>query len=124
MRRIVVILMLSLMCGVSSLYAQSVDPSFPGGEEAMLSYLSENIQYPAYAAENGIEGVVTVEFMVNADGSIGETKVVRMVDPELEDEAVRVIKSMPRWNPATVDGQPVAAWFRLPVKFRISESTE
>ena len=83
----------------------------------MRNYLTENIQYPPMAAEMGIEGVVTVEFMVKADGSIGNAKIVRVVDPDLEEEALRIVNSMPRWNPASMDGVPTDAWFSLPIKF-------
>ncbi len=112
------ILSLSLIIGFAlSAYANNSQPSYPGGEEALRNYLSENIQYPPMAAEMGIEGVVTVEFMVKADGSIGNAKIVRMVDPDLEDEALRIVNSMPRWNPASKDGVPADAWFSLPIKF-------
>lgn len=117
MKRLV-ILSIALFIGfMMSAYAQNTHPSFPGGEEALKNYLAENIQYPPMAVEMGIEGVVTVEFMVRADGSIGEAKIVRMVDPDLEDEALRIVKSMPRWNPASKDGVPVDTWFSLPIKF-------
>ena len=106
------ILSLSLIIGFAlSAYANNSQPSYPGGEEALRNYLSENIQYPPMAAEMGIEGVVTVEFMVKADGSIGDAKIVRMVDPDLEEEALRVVMNMPRWNPASKDGVPADAWF-------------
>ena len=112
------ILSLSLIIGFAlSAYANNSQPSYPGGEEALRNYLSENIQYPPMAAEMGIEGVVTVEFMVKADGSIGDAKIVRMVDPDLEEEALRVVINMPRWNPASKDGVPADAWFSLPIKF-------
>lgn len=112
------ILSLSLIIGFAlSAYANNSQPSYPGGEEALRNYLSENIQYPPMAAEMGIEGVVTVEFMVKADGSIGDAKIVRMVDPDLEEEALRVVMNMPRWNPASKDGVPADAWFSLPIKF-------
>lgn len=117
MKRLV-ILSLALFVGfMMSVYAQNAHPSFPGGEEALRNYLTENIQYPPMAAEMGIEGVVTVEFMVKADGTIGNAKIVRMVDPDLEEEALRIVNSMPRWNPASKDGVPADAWFSLPIKF-------
>ncbi len=120
-----IILLLSLMLGFLFANAQQTNsPSFPGGEEALAAFLTENIQYPEMAAENGIEGVVTLDFMVKSDGSIGEVKVVRMVDPDLEDEAVRVVKSMPKWNPGIEDGVAVDSWFRLPIKFRLPAKTQ
>lgn len=119
------ILSLALVIGFAlSAYAKTSQPSFPGGEEALMSYLAENIKYPEMAAEMGIEGVVTVEFMVKADGSIGDAKIVRMVDPDLEEEALRVVKNMPRWNPAAIDGEPTEAWFSLPIKFRLPQADD
>ena len=125
MRRI--ILFLAFILGLLSANAQEQldsKPSFPGGEEALATYLTENIQYPIIAAENGIEGVVTLDFMVKSDGSIGEIKIVRMVDLDLEDEAVRVVKAMPKWEPATNNGIAVDAWFRLPIKFRLPTNNQ
>lgn len=120
MRRIILFLALSLGLTLANAQDQSTtQPSFPGGEEALTTYLTENIQYPEIAAENGIEGVVTLDFLVKSDGSIGEVKIVRMVDPDLEDEAIRVVKAMPKWEPGTNNGVAVDAWFRLPIKFRL-----
>lgn len=117
MKRIVILTIALFVGFMMSVYAQNSHPSFPGGEEALKKYLAENIEYPPMAEEMGIEGVVTVEFKVKADGSIGDAKIVRMVDPDLEEEALRIVKSMPRWNPASKDGEPTDAWFSLPIKF-------
>lgn len=92
-------------------------PEFKGGQSALDNYISTNLRYPARAAENGIEGVVTLEFVVKADGSIGSIKVVRLIDPDLEAEAMRLVKSMPAWTPADKGGTPVDATVTLPVKF-------
>ncbi len=94
-------------------------PSFPGGDAALMSFLSKNIRYPAVAEENGIQGRVIVRFVVEKDGSIGETQVARSVDPSLDREAVRVVKSMPRWVPGKQNGSAVRVWFTLPVQFRL-----
>lgn len=75
-------------------------PTYPGGAEALQAYISENLQYPASAKNMGIEGVVAVVFTVNPDGSIGNIKIKRMVDPDLEAEAIRLVKNMPKWTPA------------------------
>lgn len=94
-------------------------PSFPGGMGALMSWLSQNIKYPVIAAENGVQGRVIVQFVVERDGSITDVKVVRSVDPSLDKEAVRVVKSMPRWSPGKQNGQAVRVRFTLPVLFRL-----
>lgn len=92
-------------------------PSFPGGEEAMKKYLTDNMKYPEMAKENGVEGIVNVAFTVKADGSIGSIKIVRMIDPDLEQEAIRLVKSMPKWTPADENGTPVDATATVAVPF-------
>ncbi len=96
-----------------------VAPSFPGGEAGLYSWLAKNIVYPPMAAERKVKGRVVVQFVVLSDGSIGETKVVRSVDADLDKEAVRVVKAMPKWNPGTVGGKPVNVWYTLPITFNI-----
>lgn len=93
-------LLASALAVVSSAMFADSAASFPGGEEAMKSYLSQNMKYPQMALDNGIEGVVDVAFIVKTDGSVGSIKIVRMVDPDLEQEAIRLVKNMPAWNPA------------------------
>ena len=117
MKRLIILSLALLVGFMMSVYAQTSQPSFPGGDEALMQYLADNVCYPEIAAEMGIEGVVTVEFTVKADGSIADAKIVRMVDPDLEEEALRIVNSMPRWNPASKDGVPADAWFSLPIKF-------
>lgn len=95
------------------------NPEFPGGTQAMMKYLSENIKYPVIAQENGIQGRVICQFVVNKDGSIVDINVVRSVDPSLDKEAIRVIKSMPKWKPGKQRGKPVRVKFTLPVVFRL-----
>ncbi len=94
-------------------------PRFPGGEAEMMKYLMQNIQYPYNAAKNDIEGRVVLQFVIEKDGHIGEVKVVRSVDEELDAEAVRVVKSMPNFTPGYQDGKPVAVWYTLPVMFKL-----
>jgi len=94
-------------------------PHFPGGEEALMKWLSENIRYPVIAQENGIQGRVICQFVVNSDGSIVDIQVVRGVHPSLDEEAVRVIKSMPKWIPGKQRGKPVRVRFTLPINFRL-----
>lgn len=94
-------------------------PEFPGGEAAMYKYLGDNIVYPSAASEVGIQGRVVVEFVVGKDGSITNVKVVRPRHPALDKEAVRVIKSMPKWIPGRNNGQPVKVTYTLPVTFKL-----
>ena len=94
-------------------------PSFPGGESALNQYLNKNIKYPPIALENGVSGRVICQFVVNRDGSIVDIEVVRSVDKSLDNEAIRVIKSMPKWTPGEQRGKPVRVKYTLPVNFRI-----
>lgn len=94
-------------------------PSFPGGNGALMSWLSKNINYPAAAAENGIQGRVIVAFVVEPDGSISGVHVVRSVDPSLDREAASVVSRMPRWNPGKQNGQEVRVKYNVPVTFRL-----
>ncbi len=95
-------------------------PEYPGGMQAMMLYLAENIKYPTVAAENGIQGKATCSFIINKDGSISNVEIVRSAgDPSLDKEAVRVIKSMPKWKPGTIKGKPVRVKFAAPVKFSL-----
>lgn len=95
------------------------DPQFPGGQEALLKWISNNIRYPSVAQENGIQGKVTVQFVVTKTGSIGQVKVVRGKDPDLDKEAVRVVKSLPKFTPGKMNGHPVNVWYTLPITFRL-----
>ena len=99
-------------------------PSFPGGQEGLFAYLSKNIRYPAVAEENGIQGRVIVAFFVGKDGSINNVRVVKGVDKSLDNEAIRVVKSMPRWLPGRANGEPVAVKYTVPVTFKLGEITE
>ena len=93
-------------------------PQFPGGEAALKKYIDNHIKYPAKAAKNNIQGRVIVQFVVNKDGSVGEVKVVRSVDKELDKEAVRVVKSLSKFTPGRQNGQTVPVWYTLPVTFK------
>lgn len=94
-------------------------PLFPGGPAALMKYLSEHTKYPVVAQENGVQGRVTVQFVVEKDGSISDVHVLRGVDPSLDKEAVRVVKSMPRWTPGKQNGITVRVNYRVPVLFRL-----
>lgn len=94
-------------------------PSFPGGNGALMSYLASNIKYPVVAQENGVQGRVIVSFVVERDGSISDVRVARSVDPSLDREAQRVVKSMPRWKPGKQNGSAVRVKYTVPVVFRL-----
>lgn len=92
---------------------------FPGGNDALNKYLSKSIRYPEIAQENGIQGRVIVQFVVEKDGSTAHIEVARGVDPALNKEAVRVVKEMPKWKPGKQRGKPVRTKYTLPVVFRL-----
>ncbi len=95
-------------------------PEFPGGQAELFKYLSENVKYPVIAQENGIQGRVVCQFVVNKDGSIVDVEVVRSGgDASLDKEAVRVIKSMPKWKPGKQRGKPVRVKYTVPVNFKL-----
>lgn len=94
-------------------------PSFPGGESALYEWLSKNINYPVIAQENNIQGRVTCQFVVGRNGEIEDVRVVRGVDPSLDKEAIRVIKSMPKWIPGKQGGNAVKVRYTLPVQFKL-----
>ena len=97
-------------------------PEFPGGMDAMMKYLYENIKYPAEAEAAGKDGRATVQFIVKKDGSIGNVEIIRSSgDNSLDTEAIRVIASMPKWNPGTQGGKPVNVKFTLPVVFKVQK---
>ena len=99
-------------------------PEYPGGNEAMMKFLSESIKYPQIAKENGIQGRVIVNFVVEKDGAISDIQVVRGVDPALDAEAMRVIGTMPKWKPGKQRGQEVRVRFTLPLEFRLPPKEE
>ena len=94
-------------------------PQFPGGEAALMKYLQSHINYPPMAVENGVQGRVVVQFVVDKTGKVGEVVVVRNVDKDLDKEAVRVCKSLPKFTPGRQNGQAVAVWYTLPVTFKL-----
>lgn len=96
-----------------------VMPKYPGGLAECMKFLSKNIRYPKKARENGTQGRVVVQFYVETDGSIDDIKIVNSVSWELNDEAKRVIKKMPKWKPGTIGGEPARIQFTLPVMFRL-----
>jgi protein TonB len=94
-------------------------PSFPGGDVALMQYLSKNIKYPPVAEEMGIQGRVICTFVVERDGSVSDIRIARSVDPSLDKEAIRVVSGMPRWIPGRQNGQMVRVKYTLPVTFRL-----
>jgi|ERR1035437_3855258 protein TonB len=97
-------------------------PSFPGGEAELTKFLGKQLIYPKFPLDNGIQGTVFVTFVVNQDGSLSDIKLLNNVDKFLNEEAVRVVKKMPKWNPGKQNGNPVRVQLNLPVKFKINES--
>ena len=96
------------------------NPEFPGGMKECMKFLSNNIKYPQISQENGVQGRVIVQFVVNADGTIVDPVVVRGVDPYLDKEALRVIKLMPKWKPGKQRGKAVRVRYTQPVLFRLN----
>ncbi|MDE6417311.1 MAG: energy transducer TonB [Duncaniella sp.] len=94
-------------------------PQFPGGDAALLKYISDNIRYPAAAQENGIQGRVVVRFVVTKSGKVGDVQVMRSKDPDLDREAVRVVKTLPAFVPGKMNGHSVNVWYTLPVTFKL-----
>ena len=97
-----------------------VMPQFPGGQIAMLKYIMENIKYPKQIMEEGIQGRVTVSFIVEKDGRVSNVRLLRSVQSALDKEAIRVVKSMPKWTPGKQNGKPVRVRFNLPVMFKLN----
>lgn len=95
-----------------------VKPEFPNGNEGLGKYLSENIKYPKKALKNGVSGKVFVQFVIDKTGKVTNVVAVRGVEKSLDKEAVRVIKSMPKWKPGMKDGQPVKVKYTIPINFK------
>lgn len=96
-----------------------VMPEFPGGEQAMMKFVSENVQYPEEAKEKEISGRVLVGFIVEKDGSVNEVKIVRGIGGGCDEEAVRVVKAMPKWKPGKQDGKTVRVSYTMPFFFKM-----
>jgi periplasmic protein TonB len=94
-------------------------PMFEDGDAALIRYVAAHTKYPVPAQEQGIEGTVYIRFVVTKTGDVGQASVMRAVDPMLEEEALRVVKSLPRWTPGKNNGNPVNVWFIIPVKFKL-----
>jgi TonB family protein len=99
-------------------------PYFPGGETALLKYLQENVKYPPKAIKDSIQGRVVVQFLIDPAGCVGEVKVLRSVREDLDAEAVRVVKTLPKFVPGRMYGKAISAWYTLPVTFKIGAPDE
>jgi len=95
-------------------------PEFPGGDLELRKHIAQSVQYPEIAKENGIQGRVFVQFVVNQKGKVEQVKVVRGVDPSLDKEAIRVIESLPDWKPGSQRGKPVKVSFTVPINFQLN----
>lgn len=94
-------------------------PEFPGGATAMMKFITDNQKYPVSARKNGIQGRVTVQFVINTDGSVTAVEVIRGIDPALDKEAIRIVKSMPKWKPGMQRGKAARVKYTIPVNFRL-----
>ena len=94
-------------------------PQFPGGEQELLNYINKNIKYPVIAQENGVQGKVILRFVVSKTGMVDRVEVVRQLDPACDKEAIRVVKSLPRFIPGKQNGVNVAVWYTLPVTYKL-----
>ena len=95
-------------------------PSFPGGDREMMAYLSNNLKYPVIAQEQNIQGQVIIRFVVGKNGEVKDVTVMRSLDPSCDKEAIRVVKSMPKWIPGKQNGNPVLVYYTLPVRFKLN----
>ena len=95
-------------------------PGFPGGDEARIKFLQENIKYPTMARESGIQGTVYVTFVVEKGGNVTDVKILRGIGGGCDEEAIRVIKAMPKWNAGKQRGKPVRVQFNMPIKFTLA----
>lgn len=96
-----------------------IQPKFRGGMVGLYAYLRDHIRYPEQAQQNGLEGVIYVQFIVNEDGSVSDAEVLRGADSLLNNEAVRVISEMPPWEPGYQAGKPVKVYYKLPIRFTL-----
>lgn len=96
-----------------------VPATYPGGEAALLKFISENLIYPAVAQENGVQGTVIVRFMVDTDGSVGHVVVRKSLSKECDQAAVNVVRKLHRFTPARLEGRPIPVWFTIPIRFRM-----
>ena len=99
-------------------------PEFPGGNTALLEFNGQNVEYPQFSKENGIQGRVFVSFIIEPDGSVSNVKILRGVSEEIDEEAIRVVKSMPNWEPGMSRGKKVRVAYTLPINFKLQGDDE
>jgi TonB family protein len=99
-------------------------PKYPGGNKALYAFMGENIKYPQDAKEKGIQGTVYVSFVIEKDGSVSHVKILRGVSKSLDSEAMRVVKTMPNWEPGTQRGKAVRVQYNLPIKFTLDKDDD
>jgi TonB family protein len=101
-------------------YTDGEMPQFPGGQEGLITFLNAKMKYPVIASESGIQGTVVVNFVVLKDGSIGNVEIVSSLDPNCDEEAIRLVKSMPKWTPGRSNGVPVPVSHTLRITFKLN----
>ena len=94
-------------------------PQFPGGQAAMMKFIADSLRYPSVVCTGGVEGRIVVRFVVDCKGNIVNPLVVRSVDPLLDREAIRLVKSMPKWIPGRQNGKPVCVIYNVPIRFKL-----
>jgi len=97
-------------------------PEFPGGEQTLLKWIASNIKYPSIAIQNGVQGIVFINFVVDRDSGISNARVVRECDPSLDQEALRVLNKLPKWKPGLQRGIPVRVSYTIPIHFKLQQS--
>ena len=94
-------------------------PEYPGGQDQMVQFIQQNVQYPEISRENEVEGKVYIRFVVDIEGSLTDIKILKGVDEHIDAEALRVVQAMPKWSPGTQKGKPVRVTFTLPINFKL-----
>ncbi len=134
MKKLILLAAVALFCGTSAM-AQSVveddeifvvvenSPEFPGGNDSLYAYIGRNIKYPETAKKEKIQGRVFVTFVIEKDGQVSSAKILRDIGGGCGEEAIRVVKNMPKWKPGTQRGNPVRVQFNLPIMFQLEKST-
>lgn len=134
MKKLILLVAVAIFCGTSAM-AQSVveddeifvvvenSPEFPGGNDSLYAYIGRNIKYPETAKKEKIQGRVFVTFVIEKDGQVSSAKILRDIGGGCGEEAIRVVKNMPKWKPGTQRGNPVRVQFNLPIMFQLEKST-
>ena len=134
MKKLILLVAVAIFCGTSAM-AQSVveddeifvvvenSPEFPGGNDSLYAYIGRNIKYPETAKKEKIQGRVFVTFVIEKDGQVSSAKILRDIGGGCGEEAIRVVKNMPKWKPGTQRGKPVRVQFNLPIMFQLEKST-